>query len=74
MIDRSSGEVLLRRAGVWEPGVARVREVRVNSLKVIGARQAAIAAPTGGTTIDAGGRTTIAAMLVAMRAHGLIDT
>ena len=73
VIDRSSGEALLRRGGSWEPGAVRAREVRVNAQKVIGARQGAIAAPAGGTTIDAEGRSAIAAMLLAMRAHGLIE-
>ena len=73
VIDRSSGETLLRRSGSWEPGVVRAREVRVNAQKVIGARQGAIAAPTGGATIDAEGRSAIAAILLAMRSHGLIE-
>ena len=73
VIDRSSGEILLRRGGIWEPGVVRAREVRVNGQKVVGARQGVIAAPAGGSTIDAEGRTAIAAMLMAMRAHGLIE-
>ena len=73
LIDRSNGETLVRRGGSWEPGVVRAREIRVNAQKVVGARQPAIAAPTGGTTIDDAGRTAIAAMLVAMKAHGLIE-
>ncbi len=73
VIDRSSGETWLRRGGSWEPGVVRAREVRVNAQKVIGARQGAITTPTGGTVIDAEGRSAIAAMLLAMRSHGLIE-
>ena len=73
VIDRSNGEILLRRGGIWEAGVVRAREIRVNAQQVVGARQAAIAAPAGGTTIDAAGRTAIAAILSAMRAHGLIE-
>ena len=72
VIDRSSGEILLRRGGSWEAGIVRGQEVRLGGQKVVGARQAAIASPAGGTTIDIEGRTTIAAILAAMRSHGLI--
>ena len=37
VIERASGELLLRRSGAWEPGVVRAREVRINALKVVGA-------------------------------------
>ena len=71
-IDRSSGEILLRRGGSWEAGIVRGQEMRLGGQKVVGARQAAIASPAGGSTIDIEGRTAIAAMLAAMRSHGLI--
>ena len=72
VIERTSGELLLRRGGVWEPGVMRARELRINAQKVVGSRQAAIAAPTGGATIDSEGRAAIGAILAALRSHGLI--
>lgn len=72
VIERTSGEYLLRRGGAWEPGVVRGREVRINALKVVGPRQAAIAAPTGGAMVDSEGRAAIGAILAALRAHGLI--
>lgn len=72
VIDRSSGEQLLRRGASWEAGVMRAREVRVNAQKVVGARQAAIATPGGGSTIDGEARSAIAAILATMRDHGLI--
>ena len=72
VIDRSSGEILLRRGGSWEAGIVRGQEMRLGGQKVVGARQAAIASPAGGTTIDIEGRTAIAAILAAMRSHGLI--
>ena len=72
VIERASGEMLLRRSGAWEPGVVRAREVRINALKVVGARQAAIAAPAGGSTVDAESRAAIGGILTALRAHGLI--
>ena len=72
VIDRSSGEILLRRGGSWEAGIVRGQEVRLGGQKVVGARQAAIASPAGGTTIDIEGRTAIASVLSALRSHGLI--
>ena len=72
VIERASGELLLRRGGAWEPGVVRAREVRINAQKVVGPRQAAIAAPAGGATIDSEGRAAIGAILAALRSHGLI--
>ena len=69
---RSSGETMLRRAGAWETGIARIREVRVNGQTVVRDRQAAVAGPTGGATVDAEARSAIAGVLAALRAHGLI--
>jgi hypothetical protein len=47
---------------------------RVGGNQVVGAQQAAIAAPSGGGTIDSEGRTVIGDILTALRAHGLIAT
>lgn len=46
----------------------------VAGLKVLGARQAAIADVAGGATIDAENRTTTNAILAALRNHGIIAT
>lgn len=72
VIERASGEMMLRRGGAWEPGVVRAREVRINAQKVVGPRQSAIVASVGGSTIDAESRATLGAILTALRAHGLI--
>ncbi|SEL13211.1 Protein of unknown function [Sphingomonas palmae] len=56
----------------WEDGVVRAARVIVDGVPVIGARQPAISSPAGGATIDAEARDTVAAVLAAMRAHGLI--
>jgi len=48
-------------------------EYRVDGVKVVGNRQPAITAPSGGGTIDAQSRTAIGAILAALQAHGLIS-
>ncbi|WP_338420417.1 DUF2793 domain-containing protein [Sphingomonas profundi] len=58
----------------WRSGALPTGGIAVNGQQVIAARQAAIAAPAGGTTIDAEARACIAAILTAMRAHGLINS
>lgn len=47
-------------------------EYRVGGIKVVGEQQAAITAPTGGSTTDAQSRTAINAIILALQAHGLI--
>lgn len=47
-------------------------EYRVAGVKVVGARQAAIASPSGGATVDSQSRAAISAIISAMQAHGLI--
>lgn len=54
--------------------LASGRVFKVNGTQVVGARQAAIGAPTGGTTIDAEARTAIGSILTVLRTHGLIAT
>ena len=71
---RSNGSAAVYRNVAWEIGKLRGSEVAVDGLKVVGAREAAIAAPAGGSTVDAEARTAIGAILAAMRGHGLIET
>lgn len=58
----------------WRSGAIRDGGLYLNEEKVVGARMAAIAAPGGGSVIDAEVRSTVAAILVALRGHGLIAT
>lgn len=69
---RSSGETACYRAGAWELGRIRGSELMIGGDKVVGARAAAIAAPSGGTIVDSEARAAIAAVLAALRGHGLI--
>ncbi len=58
----------------WIVGSIAAAEVKVGGLKVLGARQSAIAGPTGGTTTDTEARAAIAVVLSALRSHGLVAT
>jgi hypothetical protein len=69
---RSSGSTAVYRNGAWEVGKLRGSEVDVDGVKVVGAQQAAILAPAGGSTVDAQARSAIGSILAALRTHGLI--
>lgn len=60
------------RRAAWISGEVRARRIMIDGVAVVGARQAAIASPQGGTTRDEEARTAVAAMLSTLRAHGLI--
>jgi len=59
-------------AGAWVMGELRGNALLIGGTQVVGPQAAAIADPTGGTTIDAEARTAIEAVLAALRDHGLI--
>ena len=65
--------MLFRRTSVaWVAGVLAGRMVVLEGLQVVGARGAAIASPSGGTTVDAEARAAVAAVLERLRTHGMI--
>ncbi len=57
----------------WSDGGLPVEAIRVGGVQVVGARLAAIAGPTGGSSADPESRLTISQILNALRMHGLID-
>lgn len=62
----------LFRGSSWRIGEAHGR-LFVEGQQIIGPRAAAIQEPVGGTVVDAEARAAVSAVLVAMRAHGLIE-
>ena len=58
--------------GAWRVGVLAGSRVTIDGIAVIGAQRAQIIAPAGGAVVDAEARTAIAAILGALRGHGLI--
>ena len=70
---REIGAAAVYHGGGWEVGTLAGSEVKIEGKKVLGPRGFAIAAPSGGTTIDAEARVAIGQILVAMREHGLIE-
>lgn len=68
-----SGRRMRHDGAGWQDEQVREDGFFVDGDRVVGARLAAIADPSGGTTVDSEARTIIAAILSAMRAHGLIE-
>jgi len=75
MLWLASDQVWARRSGsIWIIGDLPVNTISIAGLQILGARQPAIADPAGGAVVDTQARSTITALLAAMRAHGLIAT
>ena len=69
----AEGMVATFRQGAWELGIVRGSSLIIGGDQVVGQRLPAIALATEGLTVDAEARTAIAAVLAALRQHGLID-
>lgn len=70
--DRSTGQVARWMGGVWRLGTVAATRLMIAGTQVVGAQQPAVADPTGGTTVDGEARETLAAILAALRTHGLL--
>ncbi|WHO41121.1 DUF2793 domain-containing protein [Sphingobium sp. AP49] len=66
------GHALEHDGTAWRDSAVRIDGIYIAGDRVVGPRHAPIATPGGGGTVDAEARTAIAALLDAMRAHGLI--
>jgi hypothetical protein len=71
---RSSSAMATYQAGGWEIGTLKGSRVVIAGEQVVGPREAAIAAPSGGSVIDVQAREAVAQILAAMREHGLISS
>lgn len=71
---RSAGVDATFRNGAWELGAVRGAAIFIGGEQVVGARQPAIPAPSGGSTADIEARAALVQMLSALRAHGLIES
>ncbi len=70
--NQSDARALRFQAGRWSDAV-EASALRVGRRQVVGAQQPGIAAPSGGTVVDAQARTTIASIITALQTHGLIS-
>lgn len=66
------GHAIFHDGNQWRDAAIRNDGLYVNDERVVAERQPAVAAPFGGATIDTEARATIAAILAALHAHGLI--
>jgi hypothetical protein len=57
----------------WSDGELRGSRMIVGGQQVVGSRHPGVPSPSGGTIIDAEARSAIAAVIVALKSHGLID-
>lgn len=71
--NKADARFIVYRAGSWSSALP-VGTVTVGGLAVVGAQQAAIAAPSGGSVVDVQARSSLTAVLQALRTHGLIAT
>jgi len=74
LLDKPTGQSMLRRNGAWETGVVRASELTIGGKTVVSERQPAIAEPADGASPDTEARAAISAVLGALRAHGLIES
>jgi hypothetical protein len=71
--DKAAG-VHRRWTGIgWTDGDVAATALKIEGLKVIGARQPAVSTASGGTIIDAEARSAISNLIVTLRTHGLIE-
>lgn len=70
---RDRGHGLRHDGANWQDDAVRADGLFIGGQQVVGVRQPGVAAAAGGTIVDVQARDAIAAILAAMRAHGLIS-
>lgn len=66
--------VIARRdASAWIIGAVTAASLSIDGQRVVSARQARVAPPTGGATIDTQARAAIAAIIAGLETHGLFS-
>lgn len=74
LLVKNSGVRAEYRAGSWTIGTVRANSLSIGGVQVVAGQAAAIASPSGGTSVDSAARTAIDQILAALRQHGLIAT
>jgi hypothetical protein len=71
--DKAASVPLLWDGAQWRQGSLVCSGLVVNGVQVVGARQAGVPSPSGGTIIDEEARAAINALTAALMSHGLIE-
>jgi hypothetical protein len=71
--NKAAGLPLLWDGTQWGEGALHCAGLVVNGVQVVGARQASVPSPSGGTIIDEEARAAINALTAALMSHGLIE-
>jgi hypothetical protein len=71
--DKAAGHWRYWTGSAWSDGRLPSAGLLVGGHQVVGTRCAAVPSPSGGTIIDVEARAAIAALIVALKSHGLTD-
>lgn len=69
--DEATHMVAVRIDGVWVRGDINARQIMIEGVRVLTARQPAIARPSGGVTVDIEARSALNAVIALLATHGL---
>jgi hypothetical protein len=72
VVIKSTGALASFQTEGWEIGTIRGSQVVIDGNPVVGPQYAAIAGPSGGSTVDTEARVTLEQILASLRHHGLI--
>jgi hypothetical protein len=71
--NQAAGFWLVWSGTAWIAGELSGSRIKIGGVQVVGQRQPDVPSPSGGTIIDAEARAAVAAVIVALKSHGLID-